>query len=295
MKKPLSITASAILWFNLSAISSAFMVSLVRVVSEDMHVSEIIFFRNIFAFLLFIPIIWVKGFDKFKTDQMGLHVLRSITGVIAMLAFFYSISVMNLSVVTSLSFAAPLFTSVFAFFIFKDRPGIKRISALIIGFIGALIIIRPGFEGYDQNSLIVLFSAVFWALSGILIKKLGETDHPLAITFYMTVWMMVFTAPLAFYFWKTPTYEELIYIFFIAVTSNILQYALAKAFSMADFSVLLPFDYTRLIYTSIIAYFAFGEVLDIPAAIGSAIILGSAAYTAYRETKLSKKQAAVDR
>lgn len=285
----------AIFWANLSSIASAIMVNIVRHVSVEINVAEIIFLRNIFAFLMFLPIVIYVKPQTFKTEKIKLHMLRSVTGVIAMMAFFYSISKMNLSLVTAISFTAPLFMAIISYFFLNDKFGKHRTISLLIGFVGALIVIRPGFSGYNEYSLIVVFAAVFWAFSGVLIKKLSNTDSPLSITFYMTMFMIIFSGPIAWYFWQTPTYENLFWIFLIAAASNILQFSLAKSLSLVDMSVMLPVDFTRLIYTSIIAYFIFGEVMDIPAFIGSVVIINSAVYTAYRQNKNSKIKLKLDK
>lgn len=290
-----SVIFQAVTWATISSIASAVMVNIVRHVSLEINVAEIIFIRNIFAFLMFLPVIVYLKPATFKTERIGLHALRSVTGVIAMMAFFYSISKMNLSTVTALSFTAPLFMAVIAYFFLNDKFGKHRIISLIVGFLGALIVIRPGFDGYDQYSLYVVFAAIFWALSGFLIKKLSETDSPISITFYMTFFMIIFAGPVAIYFWQEPSMDNLLWIFGIAVSSNILQYSLAKALSLVDMSVILPVDFTRLVYTAIIAYFAFGEVMDMPALIGSMIIISSAIYTAYRDAKSKKDKPNLDK
>ena len=289
-----SVVIQAIIWANISSLASAVMVSLVRHVSVDMNVAEIIFIRNIFAFMMFLPFLWFYGLAEFKTNNIKLHMMRSITGVIAMMAFFYGISKINLSLVTAISFTAPLFMAIIAYFFLKDKFGKYRTASLAVGFIGALIVIRPGFEAYNEYSLFVVFAALFWALSGVLIKLLSATESPMVITFYMTIFMAIFSAPVAAYFWQTPTYDHLFWIFLIAFFSNILQFSLAKALSLVDMSVILPVDFTRIIYTAIIAYIFFGEVMDIPATIGSAVIIASAAFTAYRQNKVSKIKPKLD-
>jgi drug/metabolite transporter (DMT)-like permease len=288
MKKITNPLLVAIIWANISSLASGFMVSFVRHLSETMSVVEIIFFRNCFAFLMFIPILLYKGKAHFKTQKFGFHIIRSLTGVTSMMIYFYCISIMNLSVVTALSFTAPLFTAILAYFLLKDRFNKHKIVGLSLGFVGTLIVLRPGLEGYDPRFLLVILSAVFWAASGIIIKKLSDTESPLAITFYMTVIMMVLTAPAVFYLWKTPSGEQLLWAFLIAVTSNILQYGIAKSLSLANFSILLPIDFTRLVYTAILAYLLFNQTPDLFAAIGSVLILGAAFYSSYKESRERK-------
>lgn len=289
-KKIPNTVLQAILWINLSAFASAIMMSIVRHAAQTQNVVEIIFIRNIFAGLMILPFFIFSTRERFRTDKIKLHMLRSITGVIAMSCFFYCISVMNLSTVTALSFSAPLFTAVMSYFYFKDRFGKHRIIALIIGFIGVLIVLRPGTDAFQPIGLLVVFCGFFWALSGMLIKKLSFHDTPLQITFYMTIFMAIFTLPIMPFVWKNPTYEDLFWICMVAISSNILQFSLAKAFSMANLSVLLPFDYTRLVFAALFAYIIYDEHLDSVAAIGSLVIICASAYTAYREKVNSHKK-----
>lgn len=235
---------------------------------------------------MFLPYIYVKGAESLKTKRFSTHLLRSFTGVTSMTIYFYCISRMNLSVVTALSFTAPLFTAILAYFFFGEKFNKHRTIGLLVGFIGTLVIIRPGFEGYDPKFFLVVLSAVFWASSSIVIKKLSRTETPLAITFYMTLLMMIMTAPVVFFIWRTPTYEEMGWACLIAFASNVLQYGIAKSLALVDFSVVLPIDFTRLIYTALLAYLIFGESPDVVAVIGSAVIIGAAFYSSYNEKKV---------
>lgn len=296
MQKITNPIIAAILWANLSSIASGFMVVWVRTVSESLPVIEIIFLRNVFAFLMFIPLVIYNGGVEFlKTSKIFLHFLRGLSGVVAMVALFFSISKLNLTIVTSLTYTAPLFTAILAYFVFNDRLTKAKILSLFIGFLGVLIILRPGFDSFDPLFLLVIFATFFWAISGILIKQMSKTDHPIVITFYMTIFMMLLTAPFMFFVWKTPNAEHLVYIFLIAVASNILQFSLAKALSLVDISVILPVDFTRLIYTMILAYIAFNERPDLTALIGAIIIITAAFYSTYKENTRSKNATAKSR
>jgi len=274
-----------ILWTVSSAFFSGIMINMVKHVSAELNTAEIIFFRNVFAFAIFIPIIVYIGISKFKTKRLGIHFLRSATGLTSMMIYFYTVSQMNISVITALSFTAPLFTAIFAVYFFKDKMTIHQGFALFVGFVGVLIVARPDSEAFNPLSLLILVCTLFWALSGILIKKLSETESALQTTFYMTCFMMAFSAPIAFFSWNGPSNENLIWLFGIAATSNLLQYSLAKSLACTDFSVILPFDFTRLLFSAGIAYIAFGEDMDIHAVIGSVVILASAFYAAFTERR----------
>lgn len=282
-----------IFWALVSALASGIMINMVKHVSKDIGTGEIIFFRNLFAFAMFIPIIAYKGHMHFKTNRISLHLARSATGLISMMIYFFTVSKMNLSVVTALSFTAPLFSAIMAIYFFKDKPNYHQTFALFVGFTGVMIVARPEGAGFEPLTLLVLICTFFWALSGIIIKKLSETESPMQTTFYMTVFMMLFSAPMAFYSWKGPSTDNYMWIFGIALFSNILQYSLARSLSHADISVILPFDFTRLFFTAGIAYLAFGEEMDVNALMGSVVILSSAFYAAMTERRKMRKLTAV--
>jgi drug/metabolite transporter (DMT)-like permease len=213
------------------------------------------------------------------------HIIREVSGIVAMSMLFYAITKMNLALGTAITFAAPLFTAVIAWFVFNDRPDKHKICALVIGFFGCIIVIRPGLEGFNPYSILMFGAAIFWGVNGILVKKLGATEHPLKIIFYQTFFMIFLSLPLAWLVWKSPTPDQIYVVIVIALVSNVLQYTLAKALSLTQFSVILPFDYTRLIFTAIIAYYSFGETVDEFTIIGSLVIMSSAIYTAVRERR----------
>jgi len=217
--------------------------------------------------------------------------MRSITGLISMMIFFYSVSIMSIATVTAISFTAPLFIAILAVYFFKDKPNIHQIFALFVGFIGVLIVIQPGTDSFNPASVLVLISTVFWAVSGIIIKKLSETEKPIQTTFFMTVFMMIFSAPLAFYDWIEPSFDNWVWIFGIAIASNILQYGIAKSLTYTDFSVILPFDFTRLVFGAGIAYLAFDEKMSIDTLIGSIVIISAGCYSAVNERRKIRKLA----
>jgi drug/metabolite transporter (DMT)-like permease len=284
-------SSKAALWMVSSAFCSAVMVILVRFVDKEISVPQMIFMRNSFGVLMFLPFFMVKGKSFFSTKRLKNHFYRAISGVFAMLIFFYCIREMKLPVVVAITYTVPLFSSIMAYYYFNDRPGVQRVISIFIGFIGALIVIRPGFDGFTPLSLLMVVCSILWAISGILIKDLGKTEQPLIITFYLTFFMSLLTFPLLFIFgWVTPSFESTMWILGIAAASIILQYCLSKALSMADISFLYAFDYTRLIFTSLFAYLIFNEVVDAPTVVGSSIIIISAVYTTYRESKKAKNR-----
>ena len=245
-----------------------------------------IFNEEIDAMMLFAFII--ESFIK-KTKRLKLHMARSFFNCIAMLSFFYSLSIAPLADVASLAFTAPLFASILAVIFLKEIVGIKRIIAIILGFIGALIIIDPVYSSINNGHILVLLSASVWSVSLIIIKVLGRTESSVTITSYMVIIMIPLSAIAAFFYWKTPTLIDLFYLMIIGVCGTGAQMLLAQALRQGDTSIIMPFDFLKLIWAVGIGYLFFFEIPSVNTWVGSIIIFLSTLYIAYREKVLSKK------
>ena len=285
----------AILWKIGACLAAAVMVSLIRHLSTTMHPFQIVFLRNIIAVLLFIPWLLHAGtswhdISALKTTRWKFYWARAVGGIIAMTFWFYSLSVVPLATAVSLSFTVPLMVAGMATIFFGERFGIHKIGALAMGFIGVLIILRPGTENFNAGALFVIVSTIGWATSGILIKTLSRTDSPILIPFYAVVMMTPLSLPLALAAWEPITWEQWGWVFLIALTANIFQVALSHAISLADFAVILPFDFTRLIFVTILAYSIFGELPDSWTIFGAVCIMAGTVYSAWRDYTQHRRQ-----
>ena len=260
----------------------------VRYVSSELHPFEITFFRNLFGLIVLAPWFVVHGLKPLRTRRIGLHLLRASSNVIAMLMFFMALSMTPLAQVQALGFTAPLFTTVLAIFILGERVRLRRWTALIAGFIGALIIVRPGFQPIDTGSLLTVASAAIWAFTLITIKLLSRTDSAVTITAYMVLLMSPLSLLPALYYWTWPSPEMWLWLVVCGVSGTIAQLLMAQSFRVADATVVLPFDFTKIVWGALIGYLAFGEVVDIWTWIGAGVIFSGVTYITYRERNLAK-------
>lgn len=260
----------------------------IKFMSTSMHPFEIAFFRNLFGLLVIAPWFIKYGFNPLKTKKIKLHVARSLFNVIAMMSFFYSLSIAPLADVASLAFTAPLFASILAVIFLKEIVGIKRGIAIAFGFIGALIVVDPIYSSINNGHLLVLLSASVWSVSLIIIKILGRTESSVTITSYMVIIMIPLSAIAAYFFWETPTLKDLFFLMLIGISGTSAQMLLAQALRQGDTSIIMPFDFLKLIWAVAIGYLFFFEVPSINIWVGSMIIFLSTLYIAYRERVLSK-------
>lgn len=264
----------------------------VRFVSEELHPFEITFFRNLFGLFVLLPWFVKYGLEPLRTQHFGLHLLRATSNVVAMLAFFLALSMTPLALVQALGFTAPLFTTVLAVFILKERVRLRRWSAVIVGFVGALIIIRPGIQPLDLGAVLTIFSAAVWGFTLIVIKVLSRTDSAVTITAYMVLLMSPLSLVPALFYWTWPTWEAWCWLLVCGISGTAAQLLMAQSFRVAEATAVLPFDFTKIVWGALIGYLAFGEVVDGWTWVGAGVIFAGVTYITYRERKVAKESPA---
>ncbi|MDA0781481.1 MAG: DMT family transporter [Rickettsiales bacterium] len=279
--------AQGILWMLYGCFWFACMASIVKYLTFDMEPFTLVFFRSLFALVCILPGLYGYGIHKIKSKNISFYFTRAITGTAGMVLIFVAIAKLPITTVTALTFTVPLITTAFAVIYLNEKLKKHNVIALLCGFFGVLIILRPGTETFQTASLLVIAAACFWSISNILIKKLTKTEDPKVIVYLMIIIMAPLSLPLALLKWQTPDTAQLLLLFLLAFVSNQAQFSLAHAYSKADMSTVLPFDYTRMIFISIMAYFFFGEIIDFYTAIGSIVIFFSGVYIVKHQRKKS--------
>lgn len=286
---PFSRISVGIALFIASTAAFSAMSTLIRYTSSMLPPAEIVFLRNLLSLFLLIPVALYHGSAGLKTVRVRRHFWRALVGLVGMELWFFSLAVMPLNEATALSYISPIFATLFAVMLLGERIGKWRILGIICGFCGALIILRPDPEiGLHPGALLVLAAAVMWALAGIVVKTLTTTDPPWRIVTYMGVFMSILSAPPAILHWKNFGGELFWPLAGIAVFSTMAQMCMVTAFSRVPMVMLAPFDFMRLVFTSILAYMVFGERLDMWTAVGAAIIVCSSAFITWREGRKNR-------
>lgn len=259
----------------------------IRYVSAGIHPFEIAFFRSLFALVVVSPWFWREGLGLLHTRQIRLHGLRAVLNLFAMLSFFYALTITPLAEVTALGFTAPIFTTLLAALILGEVVRLRRWSAIGIGFVGTLIILRPGFEAIGLGQMLTLFSSMVWAFALLVIKTLGRTESSATIIAYMGLFMIPLTLVPASFVWQWPDGAQLFWLMLIGLLGGTGQLCVTEALRQADTAVVMPVDFCKLLWVSILAYLAFGEVPDRYTWLGGAIIFASTVYIAYRERQVA--------
>ncbi len=269
------------------------MIAMVRHVSAGIHPFEIAFFRQVFGLAVLTPWLLRYGLAPFRTRRIRLHGLRAAFNLVAMLAYFTAVSLMPLADVMALAFAAPIFTTLLAIPVLGEVVRLRRWVAILFGFIGVLVILRPGITVMQTGSMLVLLSAAVWACALIVIKTLGRTESSLTITIYMSLLMAPFSLIPALFFWQWPDLRQLAWLVAIGAFGTIAQLMLVQSLKEAETQVVMPADFLKLIWAAALGFLLFGEVPDAFTWIGGAMIFASTTYIAWREHRLRKPKAAV--
>lgn len=272
----------------LSCASFSLMGVFTRYAAAELPSPMIVFLRNVMTFMFLLPWAIRNDFALLRTKRLKGHFWRATVGVIGMQSWFYCLTILPLNHATALSFTAPVFSTLLAVLLLKEKADARHWLAMIVGFAGVLIILRPAGDEFSAQSLFVLFTTFIWAIAGMFIKSLTSSESPLRIVFFMVFFMGLWSLPPALYFWHWPSAISWGYLVLVAITAFGMQWCLAKAYSLTQVVKLTPFDFSRLVFTAIFAYIAFGETTDLYTWLGAAIIIGSVLINVRRDAKTSE-------
>lgn len=244
---------------------------IVRILSSDIHPFLIVFYRSIFGLIIIIPI-FLKERDVFISSYRYLHLFRAFLKILALTSFFLAFKSVALSDVVSISFITPLLIILGSIMFLKETPTKKHIIFSFIGFIGILIILKPGFSSIPDALYWALIGAILSACIQLILKKMSNKDKPNTLT----VWNLLCTVPLAFipalFFWTTLSFEMFILLTIQGLIGVLNMLFITKAMSMVDISYLAPYDFLRLPIISILAFMMFDEIPSASTLLGALII-----------------------
>jgi len=272
-------------WMILAGFCWTIMTILVRQLSADYSSFEILFFRNLVSVCILLPLAMRSGLSSLKTQRLPLHSLRALLSYIGVLLLFYGIANIPLPDVTALSFTQPLFVVILAALILKEAVNGARWIAVIAGFVGLLVIVRPGVVAVELATILVLLSAFSYAVSNICVKRLMTTDTANQSVFYFNLLMLPIALVPALFVWVTPALADLPLFVAIGVNGTIAVYAYARSFTLADASAVMPFDFLRMPMAATAAFLLFSETGDIWTWVGSVIIFASSYFLARSSSK----------
>jgi drug/metabolite transporter (DMT)-like permease len=279
---PASIQAA--FWITLSGFTFTVSITAVRNVTEELHVMEAVFFRSVFGIAFMLPWLIRNGpRAALGTKRLGMFVIRGCLAYFITLLYFAAAGLMPIADLTSITFTRPIFGTIAAIFVLSEIVGMRRWIAIAIGFLGMVIIVRPGFQAINLGAIYILVAVIMQTANTMIVKILTRTEHPDTIAMYHAVFMLPLAIIPAIFVWQMPTFEEFGWLIVIGGFGILNQRMLARAFAIADASLVLALGYLRLPISALMGFLVFGEVPTIWVWIGGAVIASAAAYIAHRE------------
>ncbi len=287
------------LWILGSCAAGTIMSVGIKELSGEIHTMQITFLRCAVGLVLILPYV-LRQFLKARAEapagslplisrRWPLHLLRGLFAVVAINCGYYSISVLPLATVTVIFFTAPLFVTLLAHWILRERVGWRRWTATGVGFLGALIVLKPSPTSFEPVMLLAIAASLLFAGALIAGKLLSETDRPSTILLYSSVITAVGSLPLALLVWVTPSWDTLIFLALVSVFATARMYFDIKGYAAGEVSFVAPFGYFRLLLMGLAGYLLFAEIPEASAMLGAVVIIGSSLYIAQREARLQRR------
>ena len=261
------------------------MIIFIRKASENLHILEVVFFRNLLAFFVMLPILKSTGLVAIKMNNTKLFFVRGFFGAIGMLAGFTCLTLIPLAQATAISFAQPIFITIGATIFLGEIIKVRRIVAIVIGFIGMLIIVQPGVNSFSFGIMLAIIAALAHSLNALIVKKLTLTETPQAIITWMVIILIPITLIPALVVWEWPSFETWLYLWGIAIVGSLAHFLWTKSCSMADITSLQPIEFIKLPIIALLGWIIFSEIPGTWTWVGGLIIFISTIYISHREAK----------
>ena len=273
-----------------AAASFTIMTALKRVIAQEIHPFEIGFFPTITNLILMVPFVLRTGPTVFQTENHKFYALRGLIGVAFVMSYFSGAAMIPVSDSQALIFTSPLFAAVLVVVFLGEKIRARRIAALGIGFVGAIIILRPGFDAMNLGAVLILIGAMTNGDSNALVRYTTRKDHPDTAVLFLMLYVTPLIALPTVFVWVTPSWEQLSFLLAIGFFATLNQRFLSRAFAAADATAVLPYDFSRLPFAALIGWFVFSELPDFWVWVGGAIIFAASIYIAHREALASRRE-----
>ena len=254
-------------------------------------VGQVLFLR---FFIGFIPIFFIipknKLFTFYKTSRPGLHAFRAITGALAIIALFIGLRELPLADVVSLTFGGPIFVTVASIFFLSEKVGIKRWSAVFLGFIGMLLIVQPAFVDLNFYYFTPIIFCIFFDCVAISVRSLSKTEANYTIAFYFTfLCTLLGLGSIFFVDWKMPNFNDLIIFIIMGLCGSIANLLLTQSYRLAEASLVTPIKYLSLVFAIIFGFLIWSEVPKVLTLLGALLVIVSSLIIFVRESQLKKQ------
>jgi drug/metabolite transporter (DMT)-like permease len=288
--QPRSSPGKGIVYMLAAAATLTVMDAGVKWLTDHYPVPQIGFMRYAIGILVALGFaLRLGGLATLRTSRPGGHALRSVFNLGTMLTFYYALDLLPLADSIAIGYAAPLIMTALSVPLLGERVGVRRWSAVMVGFVGVVVILRPSAAGISPGALFALAAALLYALTLVTSRQLSATESSHTILFYYSLFVVVALAGVMPFVWVTPRLEDLWLIFFVGVAGSFGQFFLNQAFRYGEVSLLAPLDYSGLVWAALLGFLLWGDIPGTFVWVGAAIIVTAGIYIVRREAMLRRR------
>lgn len=273
----------AIAWLMAAVASFIAMALSVRELSAGMHAFEMLFLRSAIGVAILSVVFSRRGWHELRTVQLSGHLLRNVVHFAGQTFWIFGIALLPLATVSAIEFTTPIWGALLAVLFLGERMTRGRWVALVMGFIGTLVILRPGIDVVSAGALIMLACTFCFGATNVITKWLTRADSALAILFYMVLMQTGLGAVASLFVWTPVALGDWPFLLLLALTGLSAHYSLTRALSLADATFIMPFEFVRLPAVALIAYALYAEPIEVATLLGAALIFSGTLYSLRRE------------
>lgn len=259
-----------------AALLFAVMGGFIKHLSQQLPVEMVVFFRNLFGLLVLLPLLMRHGLGHLRTRQLHLHLTRSLLGLSAMYCYFFSIAHLHLAEATLLNYTAPLYVPLLAWWWLKEPAPHRLYGALLIGFIGIMLILKPGIGIFKPQALVGVLAGMLTAGAFVSLRQMAQSEPPLRTVFYFGVTSTLISAVPLLWSWQTPPAGLFLVLLLMGGVASAGQLLLTRAYAHAPAAWVGSFTYTIIPLSALVGWWGWGETPDLLSLCGALLVVGAA-------------------
>ncbi len=282
-----------VFWMLVTGVCFVAVTGIVKHLGDDMPAAQSAFLRYLLGLVFLLPMIPALRRARLSRGDVGLFGLRGVAHSLGVILWFYAMTQIPIAEVTAMNYLSPVYVTLGAALLLGERLAARRLLAIAAALLGALIILRPGFREISPGHLAMLGTAVLFAASYLLAKRMSATCSASVVVGLLSITVTVGLAPFAAVVWVTPSFEQLAWLFLVAFFATAGHFTMTLAFAAAPITVTQPVTFLQLVWAVVLGAVVFAEPADIWVIFGGSVIIGSACFITWREAVLRRRAAPV--
>ncbi len=280
---------AGVLWMIFTGLNFVAVTAIVKYIGQDIPAAQAAFMRYFLGLVFLLPFLGEIRANRLTKRAFRLFAMRGVFHTAAVILWFFAMARISIAEVTAMNYLAPVYVSILAAFLLGEKLAARRITAIAVALLGALLILRPGFRELSPGHIAMLFTALLFSGSYLIAKIMADEVSPTIVVAWLSIMVTIGLAPFAAIVWVTPTFEQVGWTFLIACFATMGHYSMTFAFRAAPVTVTQPVTFLQLVWAVLLGYLVFNEGLDGWVILGGCVIVSAVIFITWREAVLKRQ------